>query len=877
MAACNLPEDLLDTSRHHVDDGDILEALFVLEPATVERYLCQFRLTMRYHHHTVMHVERFDVNHGNGPCMKSDVAELEYQEKHCTVRYDPCLHEPIKAYVTTMPPSAWKHSLGDRHITMNISVNANRRKILHKTVISLRFRFSIPLWDYEERRTVMGYVQNSSLQGHVTNLFFTGKRPFSFDVSDTYMFTVSSQIMIVSFPYLEIPCSDGNIMFYSAQPNHKLSSTVIQPLTVSPAHPLSEDVTFLYDQVLCNKRYHPPIIFNSTTGLKLSISGNPKAVGFILQYSFHNVSQAPVRLGNGLWNCSREHYPSFEHHVRCNMKPECQNAVDETNCPFTSHACGSEMNATRGTSHRVYCEARPKMVGKRNISMVVEQFHVVDEDGKCVQSVLVDFLYTKEGITVSFPPCQRPTVIAMSSKLVEGSAHERGVRIMIAINQHDLNIQRRMHISVRLRFHVSQVKGYRVVNHTQLSPHSGYVTNYLFDGKTLYFRDVRVRFIIQISSQQLVTSFRHFDVPCEDGDFRLHTARVNNKDFEQATTPSGFYVVDGFADDERFVYTSQLCGTLFSPPSIHNVTVGMAFITVGPATGTGFKLLYSIHNVTQAPQILDNGMWNCSAENYPSFAEHVKCNLVTECRDGEDEKACPYTSHACGSGLIDVGGKCYKYFNLQDRLSWYEAQTRCLDLNMGLVNPQTPQEWERFREVLSYGMTSSTFYTGLRTSQGDPAYREIWQWSDHTMAYYHHVHADGHVVKPTCSKFRYIDNDKLLAVGCGSLETDISGLMCEYVKLSATTPQTPRFHLQNGNMYSSSIFFSEKTLVQCPDGHVVKDFLSCDLESKCGVQSYATSCRTTEVGDIPMFTCSVGSQTVHYTLVCDHRRDCADG
>ncbi|KAK7492799.1 hypothetical protein BaRGS_00015937, partial [Batillaria attramentaria] len=765
LAACNLPRDIQQTNRHHVDDGDILEALFVLEPATVQHYFCQFRLTTRYHHQLAMDVQRFDVNNGSEPCVKLDIAELEYQENNYT-----------------------------------------------------------------------------------------------------------------------------------------------------------EDVNVLDDKVVCGKRYYPPMVFNSTTGLKLTASGDPKAIGFIMQYSVHNVSHAPVRLDNGLWNCSGEHYPSFEHHVRCNMNTECGNAIDETNCPYTSHTLGTAMNYAQegltlrspgvrildesgctqdgtvkpnyhwfeygdvleisidlhpGTSHGIYCEARPKMKFDKSMSLIVEKYHISHEDGECIQSLLVDLLYMRDEAVFAHTPCQQPTAIDVGSQPVGFSLEESAVKVILSVNEHDVKIERRMYISVRLRLYVLEERGRGILNHIELSPQSGYITNYLFDGKTLYFRDIRIRFVIFIYSHELVISFRHFDIPCVDGSVDILRGKVGNKDSRQSSSASGFQQVTYFPDDIDFVHSDMLCGTLYVPPFTYNTTTGVSLITSGPGTGTGFKLLYSIHKVSKAPQMLGNGMWNCSVKHYTSYAEHVKCNLVTECHGGEDEKACPYTSPACGSGLIDVGGKCYKYFNVQDRLSWYEAQTRCLDLNMRLVNPKTPQEWERIQDVLSYGMTSSTFYTGLRTSQGDPAYKEIWQWSDHTMAYYHHVHANGHVVKPTCSKFRYTDNDKLLAVGCSSLETDISGLMCESVKLSATPPQTPRFHLQNGNI--SSIFFSEKTLVQCPDGHVVKDFLSCDLESKCGVQSYATSCRTTEVGDIPMFTCSVGSQTVHYTLVCDHRRDCADG
>ena len=50
----------------------------------------------------------------------------------------------------------------------------------------------------------------------------------------------------------------------------------------------------------------------------------------------------------GTWNCSVPHWPRFQRHFRCNMRRECANEEDETECPYSScehggvridHAC----------------------------------------------------------------------------------------------------------------------------------------------------------------------------------------------------------------------------------------------------------------------------------------------------------------------------------------------------------------------------------------------------------------------------------------------------------------------------------------------------------------------------------------------------------
>nr|KAG5710942.1 hypothetical protein BaRGS_013676 [Batillaria attramentaria] len=77
------------------------------------------------------------------------------------------------------------------------------------------------------------------------------------------------------------------------------------------------------------------------------------------------------------------------------------------------------------------------------------------------------------------------------------------------------------------------------------------------------------------------------------------------------------------------------------------------------------------------PEQLDTGLFNCSVPHYTSFRLHFDCNLETECRAGEDERGCPYTSAACGPGFIDAGKKCYRYVTVRKEITWDDAYQQC--------------------------------------------------------------------------------------------------------------------------------------------------------------------------------------------------------
>ena len=64
-------------------------------------------------------------------------------------------------------------------------------------------------------------------------------------------------------------------------------------------------------------------------------------------------------------------------------------------------------------------------------------------------------------------------------------------------------------------------------------------------------------------------------------------------------------------------------------------------------------------------------------------------------------------------------------------------------------------------------------------------------------------------------------------------------------------------------------------MVQCPSGHVTRDFLSRDTRGQCDTKETMMSCHSGNV-TIPMFACERSHVALHYTLVCDHIQHCED-
>ena len=76
--------------------------------------------------------------------------------------------------------------------------------------------------------------------------------------------------------------------------------------------------------------------------------------------------------------------------------------------------------------------------------------------------------------------------------------------------------------------------------------------------------------------------------------------------------------------------------------------------------------------------------------------------------------------------------------------------------------------------------------------------------------------------------------------------------------------------------------------VICPEGHVTHALFACDARTSCWAERHHVevdltgspvegSCPAPVAPLPPYFRCQRGLQVVAYTVVCDHREDCADG
>ncbi|KAK7496985.1 hypothetical protein BaRGS_00011721 [Batillaria attramentaria] len=305
---------------------------------------------------------------------------------------------------------------------------------------------------------------------------------------------------------------------------------------------------------------------------------------------------------------------------------------------------------------------------KRNyvyMTIVMEEFRVWGDDGgsPCIAD-FASFTYDDQNRPVGTRyPCEESIVIATSP--IPGIVEQNHVGLIMTVNAGDRlkrTIRERSTLKIfwKFRFFFTDRPGYTIAEHYHTtSQHAGFITNFLFNGRRHYSTFTNVFFMFRISAWEVVMiSFLHFDIDCTEGKLQYYerTSEKMQGEDEMMFDASLLHRLRGV-----FVLIDTRCGTEPLPPTLYNVTIGIRFYSGTGKTASGFKLHYSIHNATEAPQSLGANLFNCSVPYYPSFQQHLQCNLVVQCQGGEDEIDCPYTTADCGLGLVDAGDKCYKY------------------------------------------------------------------------------------------------------------------------------------------------------------------------------------------------------------------------
>ena len=128
--------------------------------------------------------------------------------------------------------------------------------------------------------------------------------------------------------------------------------------------------------------------------------------------------------------------------------------------------------------------------------------------------------------------------------------------------------------------------------------------------------------------------------------------------------------------------------------------------------GTGFRLVYSVHQQGQTPERLANGLWNCSVPFWASVKIHFQCDLAKECAEGEDERDCPYSNPLCARGEFFLGHSCYTYGKVEP-MSWKSASLQCQNRGAQLVSLNDVDEWRSVTGMLRQ-FDVVDVYTGLR-------------------------------------------------------------------------------------------------------------------------------------------------------------------
>ncbi|KAK7480568.1 hypothetical protein BaRGS_00028144, partial [Batillaria attramentaria] len=386
--------------------------------------------------------------------------------------------------------------------------------------------------------------------------------------------------------------------------------------------------------------------------------------------------------------------------------------------------------------------------------------------------------------------------------------------------------------------------------------------------------------------------------------------------------------------DENDVHnvTQNVADTTQDENDVHNVTQNVADTTQDVRQHTG-DVLYSTRHVPQVPFDVTEGVdydtiftegplpvsatrldiGSCQNDTVPvysdhlgeiqgvlgpgvlkgpryaSFKQHLHCNLDTECQHGEDEgEHCSFSPPGC-DGHVGYQNKCFVLMKGYQQLGT-GTDKLCENVSGTLAMMKTRGEWEAFQNIFRYGKDLPfdvlIGMTGFDSHSPD-YYRKSHKWIDNTVSYDLPITSFGlrkgkewmsfnaehpvPIIRTSLLFHGYVTRRPVCQFDA-KLNYSVAGH-----NIQIPTLVRPALHPICKNI----------TLVLCPDGHVTHDFLSSDPGSECGAAvSLLTRCtlRNTETEGnlgtelnltVAMFTCDDGNK-LHYTLVCDFRKDCQD-
>ncbi|XP_070196452.1 relaxin receptor 2-like [Littorina saxatilis] len=144
-------------------------------------------------------------------------------------------------------------------------------------------------------------------------------------------------------------------------------------------------------------------------------------------------------------------------------------------------------------------------------------------------------------------------------------------------------------------------------------------------------------------------------------------------------------------------------------------------------------MLFSFHPEGRPPEKLGNGLFNCSVDHYPTFRQHLDCNLEPECHGGQDEtQHCPFSSPAC-EGKVASGDRCFVYvsrtvlteFRTTQLHAYDEMRRYCRQLGGSLVTIRSEAERVEFVNMFQTEYASDCAFPGNNVTLSDWKGRSI--------------------------------------------------------------------------------------------------------------------------------------------------------
>ena len=231
------------------------------------------------------------------------------------------------------------------------------------------------------------------------------------------------------------------------------------------------------------------------------------------------------------------------------------------------------------------------------------------------------------------------------------------------------------------------------------------------------------------------------------------------------------------------------------------------------------------------------------------------------------------------------------------RLTWTQARDKCKEQGQVLLRLHTVGEWNDFKSFLKHNYkTFRCLFIGLQNfgKSAPDMYWGVWHWVGGAVALYINISVENmhsHGAKITTGVT--LEPVSFASHFC-------NGHVCEQLihnqKHSADHVVSP----PQLSTTDKTQMLRNLSLVQCPDGHVTRDFLSCESQSRCGMTCAVFACPLSSPEDktsisfdgtlatlhsqeiqvtpkyIPMFVCDQGRISISYSLVCNYREECSD-